>query len=378
VAYLAEKDSRVYVVHNGVRGREYSKIGSVVFSPDGQRIAYSALTDGKWRVVVDGREGRPYDVLLPLKFSPDSQHVVYRAQEGREWYVVVDGRSSPGTISSYIKPEFNADSTLIAYIKSAASTSEQRLIVSDLAFDKQYIKKSIGDLLFVVSKDRTRIATAEVVDKKFRIIDFSITEPDNIHKGPIYDLIDMLTLSDDGRLVSYLALRGRKRVIVLGNREEPFPEGQLRELPVVRPDGKAVGVLLITQGRYSLYQAFMEGKERGKTYDEAESLTYSNDGSYTYAARNGRDWFVVVDGKEGPAFDRVVTPLFGPAGKYLVYRVRKEGRRFVVVADALTGKILRKHPAYEQVFQPVFTSDGKSVAYGVKDGQELWWKVEKL
>jgi hypothetical protein len=30
------------------------------------------------------------------------------------------------------------------------------------------------------------------------------------------------------------------------------------------------------------------------------------------------------------------------------------------------------------VYPPVFTADGGSVAYGTKDGKEIWWKVEKL
>jgi len=30
------------------------------------------------------------------------------------------------------------------------------------------------------------------------------------------------------------------------------------------------------------------------------------------------------------------------------------------------------------VFETTFTEDGKSVAYGVKDGNQLSWKVEKL
>ena len=84
----------------------------------------------------------------------------------------------------------------------------------------------------------------------------------------------------------------------------------------------------------------------------------------------GQDWFVVVNGKEGPAFDRVVLPVFSPDGKLLVYRARKEGKRFLVVADT-AGKTIKQLPAYEQVFQPVFTGDGKSVAYGVKDGNKL-------
>ena len=113
-------------------------------------------------------------------------------------------------------------------------------------------------------------------------------------------------------------------------------------------------------------------------YDEAVNLVYSKDARfYAYAARKGRNWFVVVNGKEGPAFDRVVTPLFSPDSKYLVYRARKNGKRFVVIAD-ISGKTIQLHPAYEQVHQTVFTPDGKPVAYGVKDGRRLIWKVEKL
>ncbi len=85
----------------------------------------------------------------------------------------------------------------------------------------------------------------------------------------------------------------------------------------------------------------------------------------------------MANGKEGPVFDRVVTPLFSPDGTLLVCCARKDGRRFVVVADA-GGKTVRRHQAYEQVFPVTFTSDGKSVAYGVKDGNKLIWKVEKM
>ena len=105
---------------------------------------------------------------------------------------------------------------------------------------------------------------------------------------------------------------------------------------------------------------------------------YSGDsGLHAYAARKGNNWFVVVNGKEGPAFDRVVTPMFSPDGSRLVYRARQDGKRFVVVADA-NGKVIRQHPAYEQVFPVAFTADGNSVAYGVKDGRKLIWKVDPV
>jgi hypothetical protein len=377
VAYLAEKNGKVSVVHNGIRGKEYSDVGAVVLSFDGRRIAYAARMDGKWRMVIDGRTGRPYDTVLTPIFSPNGQHVAYQAKEGDTWYIVVDDTPNAGTTASYTTPEFNSASTLIAYVETAAFSGDMTLIVSDLTFDKQSVKRSIGDLLFTTNRDKTRIAAAQVVDNKIRIIDFSFAKPDVVHEGPLYDVIEQLTLSDDGELVTYCALRGRKRLIIFDNREEQFPDGRLQELPVVRPDKKGVGVLLISQDRFVLHQAFADSKEKGKKYDEAANLTYSNDGSYAYAARKGKNWFVVVNGKEGTAFDRVVSPLFSSDGKLVVYRARKGGNRFLVVADTV-GKTIKQHRAYDQVFQPVFTSDGRSVAYGAKDGNKIVWKVESL
>ena len=377
VVYTVEKNKKFYVVHNHTRGKEYASVGIVVLSSDGHRIAYGALADGKWRMVVDGKEGRPYDTVLTPLFSPDGKQVAYQAKEGEKWHIVVDNRPNAGTIASYTTPEFSADSNLIAYVEAAASSAEMRLIVSDLKFGTQHVKKSIGDQLFTTNRDKTRIAAAQVVNSKVRIIDFSFARPDDIHEGPLYDLIEPLTLSDDGSSVAYCALRDGARLTVFDNREEPLPQGRLPELPVIRPDMKGVGFLLADKKHVFLHQAFFNSQEKGKKYDEGASLTYSRDGSHAYAARKGGHWFVVVNGKEGPQFDRVVMPVFSPDGEYLVYRARKDGKRFVVVADG-TGKTISQHPAYEQVFQPVFTADGKSVAYGVKDGQKLIWKVEKL
>ena len=378
VAYIGEKSGKVYVVHNQRRGKAYASVGTIVLSSDGRRIAYAALVDDKWCMVVDGREGRRYDTLLTPIFSPDGQHVAYQAKEGEKWYLVVDNRPNAGTIASYTTPAFSADSTSIAYVEAATTNDKMRLIVSDLAFGKQSVKWSIGDLLFSTNRDKTRIAAAQVVGNKIRIIDFSFATPDVVHEGPLYDLIEQLTLSDDGESITYCALRGRKRLLVMNDKEESLPKGVLPELPVIRPDKKGVGLLLGYQHRISLHQGFFNSKEKGNKYDEAADLAYSKDSRhYAYAARKGEHWFVVVNGKEGPAFDRVVTPVFSPDSTYLIYRARKDGKRFIIVADT-NGRTIKQHPSYEQVFQPVFTADGKSVAYGVKEGNKLIWKVEKL
>jgi hypothetical protein len=147
--------------------------------------------------------------------------------------------------------------------------------------------------------------------------------------------------------------------------------------PVVRPAGKGVGALVATGGGVALLERPVGDAAPGAAYGAAEGLAYSADGhSRAFAARRGPASFVVVNGKEGPAFDRVVSPVFSPDGERVVYRARLGGERFVVVAD-LEGRTVRRHAGYEQVFPVIFTADGRSLAYGVKDGARLALKVEE-
>jgi hypothetical protein len=146
---------------------------------------------------------------------------------------------------------------------------------------------------------------------------------------------------------------------------------------VIRPDGKAVGIFVLSGDTVRLHQSFAAGALDELAPGGGDDLAYSSAGVYAYATSRGEQHYVVVGGKEGPPFDRVVTPSFSPDGRAVVYRARKDGKRFVVVAD-LDGKTIRQHAAYEQVFPVRFTADGKSVAYGVKDGRRLAWKVEPL
>ncbi len=376
-AYLAEEDGKTYVVHNGSAGKQYATVGAVSLSADGRRIAYGALEDGKWRMVSDGKEGEVFNTVKSPVFSPDGKHLAYLAMKGEKWYVVVDDMPNSGTSGNYSNLQFNADSNLIAYVENQAVNKRVRLIISDLRFGSQHVKQSAGNLL-VASNDKTRLAATQIVNNKLRVIDFSFAEPEVVNEGQLYDGVDLLAVGDDGASVSYVAVKSTTRFLVLNNREEPLPEGDLPGLPVVRPDKKGAGILMARPNGVFLRQAFFHSTEKGKMYDEAANLVYSPDSRfYALAARKGQGWFIVVNGKEGPGFDRVVSPIFSPDGKKVVYRARKAGKRFVVVADT-NGKTIKQHPEYEQVFQPVFSPDGKSVAYGVKDGRKLICEVEKL
>lgn len=376
VAYIAEKNGRSYVVHNGKAGKSYQSIGPVVLSQNGQRIAYVAHVNGQWLVVTDNREGEVFDMVGEPVFSPDGLHLAYEAQSGEKWRIVLDNRKSPESAGYFDKPIFSGDSSKLFYIENTADERSKRFILSDLAFNKQHVREYKPGQV-VTNKELTRVAAiVDAADKK-RVIEFSFSQPEAVKEGPIYNDISYLTFGPDGSTLLYAVEKEGIKFLILKNREERLPEGHFAGLPVVISGNKGAGMIMAADESVFLHQAFHKGMKE-KQYEEANTLTYNRDGSlHAYTAKKGEKWFVVLNGKEGPPFDRVVAPVFSPDGKKLVYRARKDGKRFVVVADA-NGKVIRQHPAYEQVFQPVFADDSRSVTYGVKDGQKLVWKVEKL
>ena len=377
VAYSAQKEGKAYVVHNGKAGRPYKSIDRMALSLDGRRIAYGAQVNEKWRMVIDGSEGPIFDGVGEPVFSPDGRHVAYEAKSGEKWHIVVDDKTSAGCISYYDKPVFSADSARVFAIENTDEVIKKRFIVSDLGFINQNVREFPGNIV-VVNEDKTRVAAVFEVGKNKKVIEFSFADPERVKEGPLYDDIAYLVFGGDGVSVAYTALKGGVRLLILNDKEERLPDGGLLPLPVIRPDLKGIGIMMAEDKAVFLHQAFYNDGTKEKRYDDAADLVYNSDGSlHAYSARKGMKCFAVVNGKEGPAFDMVISPVFSPDGRYVVYRARKDGKRFVVVADT-GGKTVSQSPSYEQVFNTLFTSDGKSVAYGVKDGNKLIWKVEKL
>jgi Tol biopolymer transport system component len=377
VAYLSEKDGTYRVVFNGAVGKPYQTVSHLELSPDGKHIAQDALMDGKRRMVIDGREEMLFDDVWQPVFSPNGRHVAYIAQKGEKSYMVVDGRvSDEGYFSFNGNPVFNATSERVAYMVSAYGDHKAQLIITDLGLNRQAIRECHDEEL-ILSADKRRIACVEGIGNKRRVIDIDFAQPGLVKEGPLFDTVEKPSFGSDGVSIAYAAGRDGVRYLVLNGREEPLPKGELREPPVVRPDGKAAGVLLVMEKGTFFHEAFSKGLKE-IMYDEAALLVYSRDGSrHAYCARRGKNTFVVANGKEGPSFDIVIDPMFSPDGRFLVYRARKAGKRFVVVADS-TGNVIRHHTSYEMVFNTQFTADGAAIAYGVKDGDSLIWKVEHL
>jgi len=92
-----------------VDGKETTGHGRVsrhfVFSPDSRRLAYVVgAAERKWSVIVDGQSGTPHDGIGSgnVRFSPDGRRLGYAAMEAGKWFVVIDGQDGGATTESLI------------------------------------------------------------------------------------------------------------------------------------------------------------------------------------------------------------------------------------------------------------------------------------
>lgn len=381
VAYVAAFEGKTRVVFNGKPGKLYEDIDvySLAVSPDGRRIAYGAKSGDKWIVVIDGYEAGRFDELGPMVFSPDTKQVAFEGRIGKRWQIILGNSRSVDVDSYYNKPFFSADSQWLVLTENSDTKkgTGSRIAVCDTKFTTMKYIECGGSL---VNTQGTRVAVIKDVNGKKMVSEFEISKPDVLKDGKQFDTVTNLQFSADGLITAYIATRGEKSYIVMDGREELLPVGSYPSGFVISPDKSFIGIPIVEKENSTyLHFAFVNTKYTPQRYKEVGDVVFSWDGrQYAYVAIKNEQFFIVLNGKNGQVFDRVISPMFSPDGKYLVYRARQNGRRFVVVADALSGNILKKHDGHDRVFETTFTMNGKSVAYGVMDGKQISWKVESL
>lgn len=377
VAWIAGTPGALRVVHGGRAGAPYDELGPVVLSADGRRCAHAARSGDRWRMVVDGAPGPAFARVGVPALSPDGKRVAYEAERGGEWHLVVDGAPGRGGRARYPWYGFDAGGSRLAFLEAAEGDEWGRLVVRDLDSGRETLVEPAASTA-VANAARTRLAAIARREGRQHVVNVPLDAPERAARGPAWDAVHALAFGPDGASVGYRAERGGEQLVVLDGREERLAPGDdTFGPPVVRPGG-GLGALVVAGGAVRLRQFFADREVSDAAVGGAEGLVYSGDGrSRAYVARRDGREFVVANGSAGPAFDRVVSPAFGPDGKVLVYRARQDGQRFVVVADP-QGRTLRRLDGFEQVFPVRFTADGRSIAFGVKDGRRLAWKVEPL
>lgn len=379
-AYIEPFEGKYRVVHNGTSGELYRRISQLSISNDGKRVAYIARLSNHGPVLmVDGTPKHDFGNNDNFWFTPDSKHFISTFSERDVKYLAIDGKINK-TVTIEQGVELSPDSSLLAF-STKSSGGNTKFIISDLLLKNMSTFENCGDSI-LASKDAALLAVrcSEGSGNSIKVIDF--LKRSVVFENKFNGTVTQIDFSPYNRSLSFTYFVNEKeKHVVYSNNDEKIPApDDFMTAPVVLSEPASVGVVIGDAYKVRFYRAFQKQNKNGKLYAYISDLVSSSDGrNHAYIATdiNDEKMHIVVNGHEGPKFDKLVTPAFSPDGKTLVYRAREAGKRFMVISD-LNGKIMQRHKAYDMLFQPVFSADGASVAYGVIDGNEIWWKVEKL
>ncbi len=272
------------LVVDSVMGPRYSQVDTmwhdggrrpyITFSPDGKRFAYLATrSDGKFVVNVDGIEGAPFDSVGcclsgDVLFSPDSRHVAYIVKRAGKAIVIRDGVSGRA-YDAVTQLFYSANSRQLIY--TARRNGREYVVIdgNEVAEGEQILSPvysdSTGRLAYTSKKDNTWAVVVDgVAGNPFRRIEVS----------PFF--------SRNGRRFVYAARDSLSYVVVDGVQSRGYEHILL-------------GILGLSEN--GAHVAFLV-EDRGKQFWVGRHVAHS-------AMRRDR-WFVVVDGKESPAYDEVV------------------------------------------------------------------------
>ncbi|MEO6995984.1 MAG: hypothetical protein ABI273_20440 [Lacunisphaera sp.] len=250
---------------------------SLVFSPNGKHFAFVANKDGKKMCVRDGVAGRAYEQIgrygtdsgQALSFSPDGLHLGYAARENGRWFVVLDDISGP---------DFDS-------VDGMMLTRYEKKVFD--GFPKWESKTWGGS--------------------------------------------DCPQFSADGRHVFYLGQRksdkGNRLVLVLDGKPGPEYEGFWGAHLCPNGDVAYVGI-----NGFDAQLVFDGVPEIAKG---GSALVFSVDGkhhAYIAGKAGSGNHSVVVDGKQGPQFERIDDLQFSPDG-HVFYQPYLENSGVRIVRD---------------------------------------------
>ena len=352
LAFVATRDGKKYVVVDEVlyEHDEISEAG-VVFSADGARFAWVAGTrDGKQVAVIDGEPQTTFDGIAPygVLFSPDGERHAYVARDGETSRVVLDGDAGPA-FDQILSIVWSSVGAHLGYI---ASSGDKRVVSYDHEIVAEVDGIGLGGFSFPAAGDRYAVVVQRD-DVWSCLIDGELI-------GDYLRIVTPAKFSDDGSRYAYVAVR-EGRAVVVDNGEELEARGPSPPVSL-SPDGKHLAFVRRARDKRAVsldgvvgppFQLIME-----------PGVIFSEDSARSaYCAQRGENKFLVVDGEPGPPFRQLgsVQPQF-VAGR-LVYTIARRGRGESLVIDR------EETQAYDQIFGPSFTPDGRHHAFiGERDG----------
>jgi len=391
-AYAVTRDGKMRVIHDGKEEPEYDLAGAwghIAFSPDGKRLAYIAKRGENGFIVCDGVEGPAYDGVYNPEFSPDGKRLAYIARRAKEYFVVCDAREWKD-----VRPRFSPDGK---HLYGMGGRGKKSFVAIDdkagALHDSIWLRGVLRNRLHYIAFDEDRLClmeatwpadgedqVTEVVWKRFPPSTLRIVNPLTSSYAPrtgeaeLYTTYGPVTWGEGGDVhhdtgslqfspygqheaYAIVVKRGDKTAVIFRDRELGVYE-QIHSRMCFSPDGNHLAYYASREGKWFVVR---DGRE-GPACDAVQDITFSSDSRrLACVGRRAGEKLVMCDGKELGKYDDARELTFSPDGNHLAF-VAKRGPRAFVVCDGQEGR------AYQQVRGVVFSPDGSHLCYVANAG----------
>lgn len=176
-----------------------------------------------------------------------------------------------------------------------------------------------------------------------------------------FEIVKDLAVSIDLNHMAIVGTRGDRQFVQYDGVDGPLFDWVVPGTLDFCPDGVRIAYIVQTADDTRVVIAGVPGK--GYYAIDHNRLAWTDDGKHCAYAARYRDGSgaIVLDGVEGPRYERADAPLFGPGEHQFAFRAGRAGKQFVV-RDAKEGK------PYEAVDNLVYSPNGKHLAYIAREG----------
>jgi Tol biopolymer transport system component len=293
-----------------------------------------------------------YDAIKAVTFSTDSRHVAFLGVKEGKQFVVRDGAESPAY--DWVVPGSLAGPLDLSRLGYIVQDGNDMSVVVDGAV--------VGHGYYAIGGDRIQFSAdgkhyAYTAHRGTSDQGDAIVVRDGV-AGKAYPAADIQPVfSPDGNRLLYIASPAPKKMcLVVDGKEGPQFDAIAGGSPNFSPDSKRVAYAAAAGGKVL---AVIDGKA-GPAYERMRMppMFGADSNHVVYIAGNGSQYWIVLDGVEGPKFDLFTegSVMFSPDGKHLAYAARR-GKQWVLMLDgkeqrtfdAIAGESIRFSPDSEHL-----------------------------
>ena len=393
--FVATRGEQCMVVLDGVEQAPYAitkegwPIAGLVFGSDATKmhLAYQASKDGRHYVVVNAKVLGPYDSVIvkdkpaqrgiwDFRFAGD--YFAYRAKVG-EKMVACRGRIQGTNVTLVTSKPYDligVGSPVPMGGKTAANGDELFAFVAKEGPGKESIRQLPGDESIskktwkYIAPSTLRASPAQPGEMVYVGGDTQWNVVVGKKQWPECERLGRLMSSPSGATWACMSKTDDKLVVMVnGVAGKVYSQIQHGDTLFLAGDERVIYGASTLDGSKTPARIVIDGKE-GKAYTQVQgdSVVFSADKkAMAYVAGDGNKNFVVLDGKEGPAFDDVYDLRFSPVGSRLVYGAQRGLEHFVVEGG-------KEHGPYENIQRGslVFRPDGKDIAWAAFGADGNW------